>query len=176
MKRLFILFLLVVCMGAQVLAQSHLYLQNPVTFIKDYPRIDGVLDSQLTQLPRRQFDDDILKSNEENHIHPVNYRLGYGTDFLYLYIEVEANSVIIRENGYRNGDGFMLSLTVPQFDNKPTEEFYNMGFYPTGNDQKPAGKIIWQYNANYASEILDEASECQVNVVMDKVGFDLFLP
>ncbi|MBD3289625.1 hypothetical protein GF337_12540, partial [candidate division KSB1 bacterium] len=111
MQRLVILFFFMICLSGQIYPQTDLYLHPPVTFINEYPDIDGVIDSQLTRLPQRHFNSSVLKTNAENPENPMNYRLGYGTDFLYIHIEVEADSIIRQEDGYRNGDGFMLSLT-----------------------------------------------------------------
>lgn len=176
MKQLSILYLILICTSGQVFSQNNLHMQNPVSFINDYPHIDGSPDSQLTRMPIRKFDADILKSRVENPEHPINYRLGYGTDFLYLYIEVEADSVIIREDGYRNGDGFIMSLSVPQFDNNPTEEFINLGFYPTSDIQNPVKRIIWQYNNAYVSEIPGESCKFAISQYQGKTGYELLLP
>jgi predicted esterase len=118
-------------LGAQELGLPDV-LEPRVTFLSDAPTIDGLLDEHLVQLlPPRRFDfthvgDAYYAMGEvaESPAAAATYRLGYGVDFFYVYVEVEADKLTFRDRAYQNGDGFSLVLTVPRPDNAPTDEFY----------------------------------------------------
>ena len=85
-------------------------LSPEITFVAEYPVIDGVLDENLKDiLPKREFEYkfniNLFKGSAGS-----NYRLAYGTDFIYLFTEAEADSFICRDRGYQNGDGLIFTL------------------------------------------------------------------
>lgn len=150
-------------------------LEPEVTFLPKPPQIDGVLDAELKNLPIRTFNY-VEKSNDRNPLAEVNYRLAYGTEFFYLYVEVKADSFICRDRGYQNGDGFHMVLSVPRPGNVPTDEFFVMAFCP----QKEPGrawqkKFIWYRNIDLSFQPLKNTL-FEVKESNGKVGYELLLP
>lgn len=150
-------------------------LEPEVTFLSKPPQIDGVLDAELKNLPVRTFNF-VEKSNDQNPLAEANYRLAYGAEFFYLYIEVKADSFICRDRGYQNGDGFHMVLSVPRPGNVPTDEFFVMAFCP----QKEPGrawqkKFIWYHNIDLSFQPLKNTL-FEVKKLDGKVGYELLLP
>ena len=109
--------------GTTILGESPSSLNDPVRFLEHSPLIDGVLDGNLSKLSVRGFTR-IIRDEYEGFIPDASYRLAYGTDFFYVYIEVEADSLICRDRAYQMGDGFHMVLARPRPDGSPSEEFY----------------------------------------------------
>ncbi|MBD3290452.1 prolyl oligopeptidase family serine peptidase, partial [candidate division KSB1 bacterium] len=144
-------------------------------FLPEAPVIDGMLDRSLQKLPRCTFTE-IWKSDPKNPLINKEYCIAYGASFLYLYIEVEADSFICRDRGYQNGDGFILVLAVPRPDDKPTDEFYVMGFSPQAQRNREwQRKMIWYRNIDLSFKRLTKA-QFEVNNTGGKIGFELLLP
>lgn len=146
-----------------------------VSFLSEAPEIDGFLDKKLKNLQMRKFNH-IFKLNPENPTVTTSYRLAYGKDFLYCYIEVETDKYICRDRGYQNGDGFLLLLTVPRPGNQPSDEFYLLGCYPTDDLDEPVKKMIWCYNGDFIFTWLHKEADCAVAAHNGTVGVELLLP
>jgi hypothetical protein len=71
-------------------------LQPPIPFLSHAPVIDGVLTPDKAQLPARRFAH-TFKMDPGNPDFDLCYRLAYGTDYLYLYIQVDAETFICRD-------------------------------------------------------------------------------
>lgn len=148
-----------------------------VTFLSKKPVIDGILDSDLQDLPVMKFKKK-SKSKWKNPDFRVSYRLGYGLNFFYVYVEVETDSIICRDRGYQHGDGFHMVLALPKPGRKRTDEFYILDFWPQQSDgsQRIIGrKMIDLYNMNLSFKELKDA-EFDVKAIDGKVGFELLLP
>ena len=76
----------------------------PVDFLAEVPVIDGVLDPALRDLPRRAFSQVDLFGTAEKPV-DAHYRLAYGTNFLYVYVEAQGDRVTYNDRAYQNGDG-----------------------------------------------------------------------
>ncbi|MFH1372587.1 MAG: hypothetical protein ABII79_02170 [bacterium] len=104
-------------------ADSPEIISDYVQFLEHAPIIDGVLDNHLSNLSIRTFTR-VTKQEYDGPTPEVNYRMAYGTNFLYVFIEAEADSLIYRDRAYQMGDGFHMVLAMPRPDNEPTDEFY----------------------------------------------------
>jgi len=159
-----------------VFSQAPHTLEPAIPFLSQPPQIDGVLDANLESLPPRTFNA-VIKTNPQNPAVAVNYRLAYGADFFYLYIDFEAERYTCRDRGYQNGDGFILALTVPRPQNEPTDEFYVMGFSAQENPRSAwAKKILWYRNVDTILGLLGKKIQCEVKAERGHVGFELLLP
>ncbi len=154
-----------------------LTLSPKITFLQKQPVVDGLLDNDLEDLlPQRKFDFkfnvNIFKGTAAS-----NYRLAYGTGFIYLYLEAKADSFICRDRGYQNGDGFILTLSSTNSQSDKSDEHYVMGFSSQYNPQREwATKILWNYNGKVIlSRLMDDVLfEYKANE--GKIGFELVIP
>jgi predicted esterase len=163
--------------GLQVkwLAVPQAVLQPPVDFLAEEPVIDGRLDERLQALPRRSFAFQI-KMNPAAPDTTADYRLAYGTSFLYLFIDVQADQLICRDRGYQNGDGFILFLTRPRPEGRPADESYLLGYHPTGNPGRPFAQMVWKRNDAWPFSPLGERSSFHVLAEKGRIGFEALLP
>jgi predicted esterase/uncharacterized protein (DUF2141 family) len=91
---------------------------------------------------------------------PVHYIVGYTPSHFYIYIETHSDSIIFRDRGSSNGDGFKLLFAIPQKDSL-TDEFYNLCFSPSEKNNYWARQKIWDFNTrtvlwNFSNETLFE--------------------
>ncbi len=151
-------------------------LRPEITFLAGAPVVDGVLDAELTALPVRNFSL-THKSHPENPLPSVHYRMAYGTDFLYLYLEVEADRYVCRDRGYQNGDGFILILAEPLPLSLPSGDYIVLGFSPQEDPNKQwARKILWYRNSSVRLQPLGEEVEFEYVADAGVVGLELLLP
>ncbi len=151
-------------------------LQPEINFLAQEPIIDGILDTKLSKLPKRKFNF-IAKDNPQNPAPvEINYRLAYGTHFLYLYIEVGSDSFICRDRGFQNGDGFTVAITKPCPENLPADEYYVLGFSATKDKNAFFRKVIWHHNMVFGFRGLTNETEFELKSEKNKVGFELLLP
>ena len=156
---------------------SKLTLSPKITFLQQQPVVDGQLDENLEEiLPKRKFDFkfnvNIFKGSAGS-----NYRLAYGTDFIYLYLEAKADSFICRDRGYQNGDGFILTLSSTNPHTDKTDEHYVMGFSSQYNpEQEWAKKILWNYNGKVILSRLKDDVLFAFKANKGKIGFELVIP
>ncbi|MCP4653926.1 MAG: prolyl oligopeptidase family serine peptidase [bacterium] len=151
-------------------------LRPEITFLAGAPVVDGVLDAELTGLPVRNFPL-THKSHPENPLTPVHYRMAYGTDFLYLYLEMEADRYVCRDRGYQNGDGIILVIADQRPLSLPSGDFVILGFSPQENPEKEwARKILWYRNTAARLTPLGEEVEFEYVAESGVVGFELLLP
>ncbi|MBZ5498853.1 MAG: hypothetical protein LAP85_20850 [Acidobacteriia bacterium] len=76
----------------------------PVDFLAQAPVIDGVLDPGLRGLPRRAFSQVDLFDTAEKPV-DAQYRLAYGTQFLYVYVEARGNQLTYNDRAYQRTIG-----------------------------------------------------------------------
>ncbi|HTX88316.1 MAG TPA: hypothetical protein VMC08_04950 [Bacteroidales bacterium] len=151
MKKLLSLFLAILTLPLP--AQDHLR----IGFLGSAPPVGLSADTLWQSLPVQHFsktDPDSAGSD----IPPATFRIGYGTDFLYIRAEIVSDSLIFRDRGYQNGDGMIVVIARPAPGDEPSREFYVLGF-----TAQPAGqsgwqkKFIWYRNVDLAMTRLNEA-------------------
>jgi predicted esterase len=145
-----------------------------VPFLSATPEIDGVLDSGLEQIQQHNFNYIWQFDNPPTDTVPVHYRIAYTPTHFYIYIETQSDSIIFRDRGSSNGDGFKILLTIPQKDTL-TDEFYGLNFSPSKTQDYWARKKIWIYNIktvlwNFSQETLFEHMEQK-----GKCGFEALI-
>ncbi len=151
-------------------------LEPAVAFLPRAPQIDGRLDPGLQDLPARTFPA-LFKTAEDSPTVEATYRLAYGTDFFYLYLEWPAERIVCRDRGYQNGDGFILLLAMPRPEDEPTEEFYVLGFSAQDSPRTNwAQKITWYYNVDATLRMLSPDVQVAWQVQGGKAAFELLLP
>jgi predicted esterase len=149
-------------------------LRPPVDFLAREPVIDGRLDEELRRLERRPFAA-LVKMNPANPDTNADYRLAYGGDFLYVFIDVEAEKLICRDRGYQNGDGFVLVLNRPLPENAAADELFMLGYHPTGDPEQPFTQMVWKRNDEWPFSPLSERSLFCVNAEGGRIGFEVLL-
>lgn len=149
-------------------------LKPAVDFLPSEPVIDGQLDRDLQFLPVRSFGF-LYKPNPSIPDTAGDYRLAYGTGFLYVFINVQADRVICRDRGYQNGDGFILSLHNPQPGNGRSSELVRLGYNPTGDPKRPFAQMLWERNDDWPFSPLGDRSSFCVKAKDDHVGFEALL-
>ena len=121
-------------------------LREEVNYLSEAPNIDGELDDHLTFIKDRDFPVK-YKSNDENPDVKVTYRLAYGTNFFYVYVEVDAQKLVYRDRAYQNGDGFHMVLAKPTANNQPADEFYVLACSAVDRkNMEWSRNILWYYN------------------------------
>ncbi len=123
---------------------------NLVEVLETTPYIDGKLDSNLSRLKEHHFNYFFNFGNTDFLKKDITYRMGYTPTHFYLYIELKADSITIRDRGFINGDGFKLLFAKPQTDSSTTE-YYDIVFSPSKEEDYWARKRIWEYNRNQNS-------------------------
>jgi len=157
-----------------LLAMPQATLQPAVDFLEREPAIDGRLDVELQGLARRSFAV-LVKMNPANADTKADYRLAYGSDFLYLYIDLQAEQLVCRDRGYQNGDGFILLLNRPLPGNAESPELFMLGYHPTGNPQHPFSQMTWKRNDDWLFAPLGESSVFRVTAEGQRIGFEVLL-
>lgn len=147
--------------------------QQIVNFMDKPPIIDGVADQSEVRNQLKLFKI-VKKSDDKNNDIPISYYLGYGLDFLYLYIEFDNDQIVFRDRAYQNGDGFHMVIGKAYPDMSATDEFYVLAFSP---DEKAFGhKRIWYHDIDLSGKKLGNEVELKAKVENDKVAFELMLP
>jgi predicted esterase len=158
----------------KMLALPQPVLDPPIAFLEKEPAVDGRLDEELSGLARRSFAV-LAKMNPANPDTQADYRLGYGSDFLYLFVEVEAEQLVCRDRGYQNGDGFILVLNRPLPNNAESPELFMLGYHPTGKPQRPFAQMVWKRNDDWLFSPLGERSLFCVTADGKRIGFETLL-
>jgi predicted esterase len=157
-------------------AESPTVIRPAVTYVAQTPVIDGALDAILKDLPIRRFTM-AEKSSPDNPEVALTYRLAYGAQFLYAYIEVEASEIAYRDRAYQNGDGFTLVLTHPAPGNAPSREFYVLACSAVNKPSMEwTRNVFWYYNVD---SLFTPTSDDTKTAFLDGDGtitFELLLP
>ncbi len=162
--------------GTVILSESPSSLNEPVQFLEHPPLIDGVLDSNLFELSVRGFTR-MVRDEYEGTIPEANYRLAYGTDFFYVYIEAEADSLTYRDRAYQMGDGFHMVIAMPRPDGKPTEEFYVLACSAVDKPRMEwSRRIFWYYNVHDIFVRTSEQTKLEFHDGDGVICFELLLP
>lgn len=146
-----------------------------ITFWTAAPAITGLLDEAKSALPVRRFPH-VMKLNPASTAVEASYRLAYGTDFLYVLIQIEKTPIVCRDRGYQHGDGMLLALGAVQPEGKITPEYYLLGFWPDPEIPGGVGKMLWGYNGTWPLRGMDESTRFVVKEVDGRIHFELLLP
>ena len=150
-------------------------LEPRVNFITATPVIDGKLDDSLRFLPVRSFRvaEKVRPGNSDSE---PTYRLAYNADFFYLFIEIAGDSLIYRDRGYQNGDGFHLVFALPNSGSPETDEFYVLAFSPRQNPRRDwQKKFVWYRNRALSFYPLKNI-RFEAEVKNGKIGFEVLIP
>lgn len=145
--------------------------QNKVCFLSNNPVIDGFADESVL-LDLRSFKH-TQKSKASNPDIEARYHLSYNSTHLYVYIEAEADEILIRDRGYQNGDGFHMVISKVEESLSPTDEFYVLGF---SAENTWARKICWYYNKDLAFKLYGDEVKFETGKGNGKISFELLLP
>lgn len=164
-----------ICLSLSTYAQLN-YLEKEVTYLSKAPLIDGKLDINLVLLHSRDLPV-IYKDDESNPDIPVNYRIAYGAEFFYVYIEAEAEKLVYRDRAFQNGDGFHLVLAKPKPNNQPTDEFYVLACSAVDKESMEwTRNIFWYYNVDNIFQRTSNATKLMFAEHDGKISFELLLP
>jgi predicted esterase len=160
-------------------AQSVIYRDTTphltVTYLSDAPKIDGRMDMEVAGLAPHLFGT-IERTDSTRSFPEVTYRLAYGADFLYLYIEVPSPSITYRDRGYQNGDGFIVAITSQEKKNQPTRDFYVLGFTPQKDTVSSWQRaFIWYHDVDLAMSPLKE-TRFAWSQFGDTTGYEVMIP
>ena len=147
--------------------------EKPVDYLGFTPQLDGVLDSSLAALPSRQFGYFSQFNNPPTDTIPVSYRLAYNEDYLYVYLEVAADSITHRERGFTAGDGAKLLVGMPK--DSLTDEFYELVFSPSRKQNYWERKRIWTYNVETVVRDLSPDSDFATHSEPGRTGFEFLV-
>jgi predicted esterase len=162
--------------GTIVFFDPQRVLEPEVTFLARKPDIDGRLDSDLCDLPAREFSR-VAKSDPENPLVPCHYRIGYGTDFFYAYVEADGDRLAFRDRAYQNGDGFAMVLCLPTPDDEPTEDFYVLACSAVDDPRLEWTRhVFWYYNVEHIFLRTGEDTRLEFAAEDGKISFELYLP
>jgi predicted esterase len=189
MKRLTRLFARVLVVGSTVhpaasaaqwenvkLADSPRVIEPHVSYLSREPVIDGVLDADLGKLPVRRFTM-VGRSASDNPDYSPGYRLAYGTRFLYVFVEIDAEELVYRDRAYQNGDGFTLVLARPRPGNEPTPEFYVLACSAVDRPSMEwSRRVFWYYNVDHIFLPTSEDVQMKFTDGKGRIGFELLLP
>jgi len=158
------------------LAEPPLALSPAIDFLPGRPAIDGLLDSGLERLPARSFTL-VWKSSAENAVEPAFFRLAYGTDFFYVWIETGGDSLVHRDRAYQNGDGFALLLGAARENGEPTDEFYVLACSAVDRPQMEWSRLVfWYYNVEHLFVPTGPGMRLEARAANGRIGFELLLP
>ncbi len=148
----------------------------PVDFLAAPPAIDGVIDPALRALPRRTFSQaDVWGAPGQPP--DAHYRLAYGTDFLYVYVEAQGDALAYNDRAYQNGDGFHFVIARALPGNAPTNEFYVAACSAVNRpDLDWSRRLFWYYNVDKLFVPMSRQARLESAAHDGVVSFELFLP
>jgi predicted esterase len=126
-----------------------------VPYVAMAPVIDGVLDKSLASLPSHVLPRQ-SSTSDASAVQAPSYRIGYGADFLYVFVEIDTPQLAQRDRAYQNGDGVVLVIARPQPANAPTDEFYVLGFSPGTPAARWQQRFVWYRNVDLEMRTLDD--------------------
>jgi predicted esterase len=169
-----ILFIFI-CLSASTFAQSS-YLDKEISYLSWAPLIDGKLDSNLVFLQPRTLPV-IYKDEVSNPDLRVSYRIAYGAEFFYVYVEAEAEKLVYRDRAFQNGDGFHMVLAKPKSNNQPTDEFYVLACSAVNKKSMEwTRNIFWYYNVDNIFQRTSKDTKMMFAEHGGKISFELILP
>ena len=148
----------------------------PVDFLASPPVIDGILDPGLARLPRRTFSQVDLLGTAEKPVE-AHYRLAYGTDFLYVYVEARGDKLTFNDRAYQNGDGFHIVIARPLPGDAPTNEFYVAACSAVNRPELEwTRRLFWYYNVDKLFVPMSRGAKLEAAAHDGVVSFELLLP
>ena len=149
--------------------------QQEVDFLSEAPVIDGKLDQKLHALPIRKFA--YISRKTTDHAIPITYRIAYGTEFFYVFIEAEAEHITFRDRAFQNGDGFLMLLGKPQPNSEQTDEFYELACSEVNTPERVWQRhIFWNVNVNKLFIPTSVDVKLETHEGNGKIGFELLVP
>lgn len=149
--------------------------EQEVNFLSKAPVIDGVLDKELESLPERQFT--FISRMKTDSAVSITYRIAYGTEFFYVYIEADAEHLTYRDRAFQNGDGFLLLICKPQQNNYPTDEFYELACSEVNEpDRVWQRHIFWNYNVYKLFTLTSMDTKLEAYEGNGKISYELIIP
>ena len=103
----------------------------------------------------------------------ASYFLGYNSDYLYVYIEAIGDSIVTRDRGYQNGDGFHLTIGKAKNDGSETDEFFVLGFSAKEGWSR---KMSWYYNVDLKMGSLGDDVRFESFKREGKICFEALIP
>lgn len=103
----------------------------------------------------------------------ASYFLGYNSEFLYVYIEADGDSLVSRDRGYQNGDGFHLVIGESKDDGSDTDEFYVLGFSAKEGWSR---KMSWYYNVDLKMGSLGDEVKFKTFVKEGRICLEALIP
>ena len=148
----------------------------PVGFLAEAPTIDGILDPSLRDLPRRAFSQVDLFGTGEKPVE-AHYRLAYGTNFLYVYVEARGDRLTYNDRAYQNGDGFHMVIARPQPGDAPTDEFYVVACSAVDRPELDwTRRLFWYYNVDKLFVPMSRQAKLESAAHDGVISFELLLP
>ena len=148
----------------------------PVDFLAAAPVVDGVLDPGLRNLPRRAFSQADLFGTAEKPV-DAHYRLAYGTNFLYVYVEARGDRLTYNDRAYQNGDGFHMVIARPRPGDAPTDEFYVAACSAVNRPELEwSRRVFWYYNVDKIFVPMSRQAMMESAAHDGVVSFELLLP
>jgi predicted esterase len=147
-----------------------------VDFLATPPVIDGLLDDGLRHLPRRTFSQVDVSGTDENPV-DAHYRLAYGTQFLYVYVEAQGDALTYNDRAYQNGDGFQLLIGRPMPGNEPTREFYvAVGSAVNRPELDWTRRLFWYFNVDKIFVPMSSKARLESAAHGGVISFEFLLP
>jgi len=115
----------------------------------------------------------ITKSSDSLPEINASYFLGYNSDYLYIYIEADGDSIVTRDRGYQNGDGFHLTIGKANNDGSETDDFFVLGF---SAKEGWCRKMSWYYNSDLKMGSLGEDVKFKSFRREGKICFETLIP
>jgi predicted esterase len=148
----------------------------PVDFLAFRPVIDGQLDDSLDKLPSRSFNVE-EKSSPENPHTSANYRMAYGTDFFYLYIETDGDSFAFRDRSFQYGDGFNLLLALTEDEQPRSDEFFVLAGGAVNEEALDWSRsVYWVYNIDTLFKPAGDNTKVEYRAHQGRLYFEVLLP
>ncbi len=145
-----------------------------ISFLATQPVVDGLPDASLAHLPWRELTPSDGAAGGAG-LPRVRSTMAYGPSYLYLLIESEGETIVVRDRAYQNGDGFHLVIARPD-TGTVTREFYVLRFSPADSARRiPARKGVWYYNVDLSSRQLGGQSKFVCSTTGGKSYFELLL-
>ncbi len=148
----------------------------PVDFLAGPPAIDGVLDPGLRDLPCRTFSQVDRYGTKAEPV-DAHYRLAYGTDFLYVYVEAQGDKLTFNDRAYQNGDGFHMVIARPRPGNAATNEFYVAACSAVDRPELEwTRRLFWYYNVAKIFVPMSRQARLEAAAHDGVISFELLLP
>ena len=148
----------------------------PVDFLAESPVIDGLLDPGLRHLPRREFSQVDFFGAAGKPV-DAHYRLAYGTNVLYVYVEAQGDELTFNDRAYQNGDGFHMVIARPRPGDAPTDEFYVAACSAVNRPELDwTRRLFWYYNVDKIFIPMSRQAKLVSASHDGVISFELLLP